>query len=142
MNGLEVVSSFRKKVELFAKLFSSNSTLDDSGHMLPDFPPRTDTDLTHFNITNIIVADVIATLDHSKATGLDEIPVVLLQRCSQNSLQFSAGYLRSVSLNPVSFLLEVGICCPSLSLSWSVSAKHCFGLHESIPASSVFCLTY
>ena len=75
-HGPEVVSSSRNKVELFAKLFSSNSTLDDSGHMLPDFPPRTDTDLTHLNITNKMVAGVIATLCPSKATGPDEIPVI------------------------------------------------------------------
>ena len=49
---------------------------------LPDFPPRTDTGFIHLNITNKIVADVIATLDPSKATSRDEIPVVLLQKCS------------------------------------------------------------
>ena len=41
-NGPEVVNTARNKAELFAKLFSSNSTLDDTGHILPDFPPRTD----------------------------------------------------------------------------------------------------
>ena len=40
------------------------------------------TDLTHLNITNKMVPDVIVTLDPSKATDPDEIPVVLLQKCS------------------------------------------------------------
>ena len=62
-NGPEVISSFRNKAQRFAKLFSRNSILDDSGHILPDFPPRTDTDMTHLSITKKVVADVIATLD-------------------------------------------------------------------------------
>ena len=40
-HGPEVLTSSKDKAELFAKLFSTNSTLDDSGHPLPDFPHRT-----------------------------------------------------------------------------------------------------
>jgi len=81
-NGPEVVISANNKAELFAKQFSSNSTLDDTGHALPDFEARTDTKLAHINITPIMVARVISGLDPSKATGPDDIPVVVLQRCS------------------------------------------------------------
>ena len=40
-HGPEVLTSSKDKAELFVKLFSTNSTLDDSGHPLPDFPHRT-----------------------------------------------------------------------------------------------------
>ncbi len=65
--------------ELFAKLFSTNSTLDDSNHFLPDFPTRTNTLLEMIEITPSKVASVIYDLDPSKATGPDGIPVILFQ---------------------------------------------------------------
>ena len=81
-NGPEVLTSTSDKVELLAKLFSSNSTLDDSGHQLPDFPPRTDVQFSHINVTAASVASIVKNLDPSKATGPDGIPVIVLQECS------------------------------------------------------------
>ena len=81
-HGPEVLTSSKDKAELFAKLFSINSTLDDSGHPFPDFPRRTNTYLDNFDISSKKVAAVIAQLDPSKATGPDGIPVVVLQKCS------------------------------------------------------------
>ena len=40
-NGPEVLSSASDKAKLFAKIFSKNSNLDDSGISLPVFPSRT-----------------------------------------------------------------------------------------------------
>ena len=63
-------------------MFSINSTLDDSGHELPDFPSRTDSLLSSLDISPKKVASIIASLDPSKATGPDGIPVIVLQKCS------------------------------------------------------------
>ena len=81
-NGPEVLTSSASKAELFAKQFSYNSTLDGTGHVLPEIQPRTEVNLSSLNITPRMVSDVIRSLDSSKATGPDEIPVVVLQRCS------------------------------------------------------------
>ena len=81
-NGPEVLTSSRDKAELFAKMFSTNSTLDDSDHELPDFPPRTDSILGSIDISPKKVASIIASLDPSKATGPDSIPVIVFQKCS------------------------------------------------------------
>ena len=51
VNGPEILSSSLNKAHLFAKMFSSNSTLDDEGHPLPDFPTRTDIDLSKLKVT-------------------------------------------------------------------------------------------
>jgi len=81
-NGPEVLTSSMDKAELFAKIFSTNSTLDDSNNFLPDFPTRTNTLLETIEITPSKVASVISDLDPSKATGPDGIPVILFQMCS------------------------------------------------------------
>ena len=81
-NGPEVLTSSVDKSSLFAKLFSSNSTLDDSGHELPEFTPRTDVTIESCPITASQVASVISQLDSSKATGPDGIPVIVFQKCS------------------------------------------------------------
>ena len=47
-NGLEVLYSATDKAKLFAKNFSSNSNLDDSGNSLPIFPSRTNLKLIVF----------------------------------------------------------------------------------------------
>ena len=49
-NGLEVLSSASDKVKLFAKNFSKNSDLDDSGISLPAFPSRTNLKLHNISI--------------------------------------------------------------------------------------------
>ena len=74
-----VLSSASDKAELFAKIFSKNSNLDDSGISLPVFPSRTNLKL--YNITPKMVKKVIMNLDLSKAPGPDFIPVVVLKNC-------------------------------------------------------------
>ena len=81
INGPEVLTTSKDKAEHFAQKFSRNSTLDDTGHPLPEFEARTHQVLSNICITPKKVATVIHSLDPSKATGPDGIPVVVLQRC-------------------------------------------------------------
>ena len=81
-NGPEVLTSSKDKADLFAKKFSTNSTLDDSFHPLPDFPSQTDQGLSSLRITSRKVASEILDLDASKATSTDPIPSIVFQRCS------------------------------------------------------------
>ena len=78
-NGPEVLSSTSDKAKLFAKNFSKNSNLDDSGISLPVFPSRTNLKLHNISITPKMVKKVITHLDSSKASGPDSIPVVVLK---------------------------------------------------------------
>ena len=80
-NRPEVLSSASDKAKLFAKNFSKNSNLDDSGISLPVFPSRTNLKLHTFSITPKMVKEVITNLDSSKASGPDCIPVVVLKNC-------------------------------------------------------------
>ena len=82
INDPEVLSSSSDKAELFAKMFSSNSTLDDSNNPLPDFPLQTANSISGFKVTVKEVSKLIHDLDSSKATGPDEIPVVVLKNIS------------------------------------------------------------
>lgn len=81
-NGPEVLTSTSDKAELLARFFSSNSSLDDSGHQLPEFPSRTGEEFCTVDITTVKIANIIKSLDPSKATGPDGIPVIVLQKCS------------------------------------------------------------
>ena len=81
-NGPEVLTSSKDKANLFANRFASNSTLDDSQHTLPDFPSRTDQEISTMRITVRMVARIISQLDASKATGPDNIPAIVLKKCS------------------------------------------------------------
>ena len=67
------------KAKLFAKNFSKNTHLDDSGISLPVVPCRTHLKLHNISITPKMVKKVIANLDSSKASGPDFIPVVVLK---------------------------------------------------------------
>ena len=80
-NSLEVLSSASDKAKLFAKIFSNNSNLDDSGTSLPVFPSRSSLKLHNISLTPKMVKKVIANLDSSKASGPDCIPVVVLKNC-------------------------------------------------------------
>ena len=80
-HGPEVLSSASDKAKLFAKNFSKNSNLDDSGISLPVFPSRTNLKLHNISITSKMVKKVITNLDSSKASGSDCIPVVVLKNC-------------------------------------------------------------
>ena len=80
-NRLELLSSASDKAKLFAKTFSKNSNLDDSGISLPVFPSRTNLKLHNISVTPKMVKKVIMNLDLSKASGPDCIPVVVLKNC-------------------------------------------------------------
>ena len=76
-----MLSSASDKAKLFAKNFSKNSNLDDSGISFLVFPSRTNLKLHNMSITAKMVKKVITNLDSSKASGSDCIPVVVLQNC-------------------------------------------------------------
>ena len=82
LNGPEILTSSSDKASIFASNFAKNSTLDDSGHPLPVFPSRTDQQLTFFKVTVKDVSKIIKNLQTGKATGPDNIPVVVLKRIS------------------------------------------------------------
>ena len=63
VNGQEVLSSGSNKAKLFAKKFSKNSNLHDSGIPLPVFPSRTNLKLHNISRTPTIVRKVITSLD-------------------------------------------------------------------------------
>ena len=75
-----MLSSASDKVELFAKNFSKNSNLDDSGISLLVFPSRTNLKL-HISITANMVKKVIMNRDSSKVSGPGCVPVVVLKNC-------------------------------------------------------------
>ena len=76
-----MLSSASDKAKLFAKNFSKNSNLDDSGISLPVFPSRTNLKLHNISITPKVVKKVITNLDSSKVSGPDCVPVVVLKNC-------------------------------------------------------------
>ena len=76
-----MLSSASDKAKLFAKNFSKNSNLDDSGISLPVFPSRANLKLHNISVTPKMVKKVITNLDSSKASGPDCIPVVVLKNC-------------------------------------------------------------
>ena len=82
INGPEVLSSSFDKASLFASNFAKNSTLDDTGHQLPDFPSRTESSLNTFRVSVKSVANQIKNLQSGKATGPDNIPVVVIKHIS------------------------------------------------------------
>ena len=85
-NGPEVLFSASDKAKLFAKNFSKNSNLEDSGISLPAFPSRTNLKLHNISITPKMVKKVIKNLDSSKATGPDCITVVVVKNCEPELL--------------------------------------------------------
>ena len=69
------------RTKFFAKNFSKNSNLNDSGISLPVFPSRNNLKLHNISIIPKMVKKVITKLDSSKASGPDCIPVVVLKNC-------------------------------------------------------------
>ena len=61
------------EVKLFAKNFSKNSNLGESGVTLPVFPSRPNLKLHNISLTPKMVKKVIVNLDLSKAFGPDYI---------------------------------------------------------------------
>ena len=82
------------KAKLFAKNFSTNSNLDDSGISLPVYPSRTNLKLHNISITLKMVKKVITNLDSSKVSDLDCIPVMVLKNCEPE-----LSYLLAVVFN-------------------------------------------
>ena len=76
-----MLPSASDKAKLFAKNFSNNSNLDDSGISLPVFSSRTNLKLHNISVTLKMVRKVVVSLDLSKAFGLDYIPAVVLKNC-------------------------------------------------------------
>ena len=76
-----MLSSASDKAKLFAKNFSMNSNLDDSGISLPVFPSGTNVKLHNISVNPKMFKKVITNLDSSKASGHDCIPVVVLKNC-------------------------------------------------------------
>ena len=74
-----MLSSASDKAKLFAENFSMNSNLDDSGISLPAFPSRTNLKLDNISVSPKMVKKVVMSLDLSKASGSDYIPVVVLK---------------------------------------------------------------
>ena len=77
-NGLEVLSFASDKAKLFAKNFSKNSDLDDSGISLPFLPSRTNLKLHNISVAPKMIKRVIMNLDLSKSSGLDCNSMVVL----------------------------------------------------------------
>ena len=76
-----MLPSASDKAKLFAKNFSKNSNLDDSGISLPVFSSRTNLKLHNISVTPKMVKRVVKNLDLSKVSGPDCIPVVVLKSC-------------------------------------------------------------
>lgn len=72
----------KEKAEMFAKLFSSNSTLNPpSNHPLPSVP-IVHSRLPKISFHNRTVAKILKNLDTTKASGLDNVPAILLKKCA------------------------------------------------------------
>ena len=66
-----MLPSASDNAKLFAKNFSKNSNLDDSGISLPVFPSRTNLKLYNISVTSKMVEKVIMNLDLSRVSGPD-----------------------------------------------------------------------
>ena len=76
-----MLSSASDKAKWFAKSFSENSNLDDSGTSLPVFPTRTNLKLHNISVSPKVVKKVIKTLDSSNLSGRDCVLMVVLKSC-------------------------------------------------------------
>ena len=85
-----VLSSKSDKAKLFAKNFSKNSSLDDTGISLPVFPSKTNLKPHNISLTPKMVKKVITNLDSSKASGPDSISVVVVRNCEPELSQILA----------------------------------------------------
>ena len=76
-----MLSSASDKATLFPENFFKNSNLDDSDISLSAFPSGTNQKLHNISITPKMAEKVITSLDLSKASGTDCIPVVVRKNC-------------------------------------------------------------
>ena len=86
-----MLSSAPGKAKMFAKNFSKNSNLDDSGISLPDPPSRTNSKLHNICVSPEMIKKVIMNLDLSKGSGPDCIPMVVLKNCEPELSYTLAG---------------------------------------------------
>ena len=99
-NGPDVLSSASDKAKLFAKNFSKNSDLDDSGISLPVF--SSNLKLHNISVTLKMIKKVITHLHLSRASGPDCIPVVVLKHC-EPELSYILAQLFNKCLKDSSF---------------------------------------
>ena len=78
------------KEKLFAKNFSKNANLDESGIPLPAFPSRTNLKLHNISVTPKMVKKVITNPDSSKTFDPNCILVVVLKSCDPEHLKILA----------------------------------------------------
>ena len=135
-NGLEVLSSASDKVKLFAKNFSKNSNLDDSGISLPVFPSRTNLKLHNISITPKMVKKVIMNLDSSKASGPDCIPVVVLKN-SEPELSYILAELFNMCLKESCFP-DCWKVSPVISVFKNVGLRYTAKIYRPVSVPSFF----
>ena len=99
-----MLSSASDKAELFAKKFSKNSNLDDSGISLPIFPSKTSLKLHNISLTPKKVKKVITNLDLLKVCTPDCITVVVLKTC-EPELSYKLAELFNMCLTESCFLV-------------------------------------
>ena len=95
-----VLSSTSDKGKLFAKNFFINSNFDDTGTSLRF---RTNLKLHNISVTPKTVKRVITSLDTSKASGPDCIPVVVVKKC-EPELSYILAELLNMCLTEFCFL--------------------------------------
>ena len=78
---MNTATSISDRAKLFPKIFSKNSDLDESDNSLPVSSSITNMNLHNIPVTPKMVKKVITTLDLSKASAPDCIPVVVLRKC-------------------------------------------------------------
>ena len=116
-NVLEVLSSASDKAKLFAKNFSKNFNLDDSGISLPVFSSITNLKLHNISVTTKLVKKVITSLDSSKVSSPGGIPVLVLKNCEPE----------------LSYILAELFNCVCRSLAFQiVGSSHRWSLHLSM----------
>ena len=104
-NGLEVLPSASDKAKLFAKNFSKNSNLDNSGISLLVFYFRTNLKLHNIPVTPVVVNN----LDSSKTSGPYCIPVVFL-RIFEPKILYILAELFNMCLKEFCFLRRFKPC--------------------------------
>ena len=97
-NSPKELSFASDKAKLYAKNFSKNSNLEDSGISLPVFSSRTSLNLHNISVTPTMVKKVITNLDSSNASGPDCIPVVVLKNYEKHELSYILAELFSMCL--------------------------------------------
>ena len=80
-NSPELLSSASEKAKLFAKIFSENSNLEDSGICLLAFHSRTNLKLDDILVTPKMVKKLITNIDLSKGSSPDFISLVVVKNC-------------------------------------------------------------